>query len=259
MASCQPCRPRRSRRPRRGGSRRLLAALEPSATLAVDAKAKALRAAGEPVISFGAGEPDFPTPADVVEAAAAACHDPAMHKYSPTAGLPALARGDLRKDRPRQRAGRRAGPGARHQRRQARRVHRARDAARPRRRGPDPLALLDDLPRGRRGSSGACRSRSRRRRRPGSWSRPTTSRPAAGRAPVRSSSTRRATRRAPCTRRHASESSGSGPRRTTCGSSATRSTSTWSSATPCSPPCPSSCPSSWTAPSSSTASRRPTR
>jgi len=67
-----------------------LAALEPSATLAVDARAKALRAAGEPVISFGAGEPDFPTPAHVVEAAAAACHDPAMHKYSPTAGLPAL-------------------------------------------------------------------------------------------------------------------------------------------------------------------------
>ncbi len=69
---------------------RLLASLEPSATLAVDARAKALRAAGEPVIGFGAGEPDFPTPAHIVEAAAAACRDPALHKYTPTAGLPAL-------------------------------------------------------------------------------------------------------------------------------------------------------------------------
>ena len=68
----------------------LLESLEPSATLAVDAKAKALRAAGQPVISFGAGEPDFPTPQTIVEAAAAACADPAMHKYTPTAGLPAL-------------------------------------------------------------------------------------------------------------------------------------------------------------------------
>jgi aspartate aminotransferase len=68
----------------------LIAALEPSATLAVDAKAKALRAAGEPVISFGAGEPNFPTPPEVVAAAQAACADPAMHKYTPSAGLPAL-------------------------------------------------------------------------------------------------------------------------------------------------------------------------
>ena len=68
----------------------LLSSLEPSATLAVDAKAKALRAAGEPIVSFGAGEPDFETPAAVVEAAAAACHDPAMHKYTPAAGLPSL-------------------------------------------------------------------------------------------------------------------------------------------------------------------------
>jgi aspartate aminotransferase len=62
----------------------------PSATLAVDAKAKALQAAGEDVIGFGAGEPDFPTPAHIVDAAAAACHDPANHRYTPTAGLPAL-------------------------------------------------------------------------------------------------------------------------------------------------------------------------
>jgi aspartate/methionine/tyrosine aminotransferase len=65
----------------------LLAGLAPSATLAVDAKAKALKAAGEPVIGYGAGEPDFPTPAHIVEAAAKACYDPSNHKYTPTAGL----------------------------------------------------------------------------------------------------------------------------------------------------------------------------
>ena len=68
----------------------LLLGLAPSATLAVDAKAKALKAAGEPVIGYGAGEPDFPTPAHIVEAAAAACLDPKNHKYTPTAGLPEL-------------------------------------------------------------------------------------------------------------------------------------------------------------------------
>jgi aspartate aminotransferase len=61
-----------------------------SATLAVDAKAKALKAAGRPVIGFGAGEPDFPTPRYVVEAAAAACADPANHRYTPAGGLPEL-------------------------------------------------------------------------------------------------------------------------------------------------------------------------
>jgi len=64
-----------------------IAAIAPSATLAVDAKAKALQAAGEPVIGFGAGEPDFPTPAAIVEAAVLACRDPKNHKYSPAAGL----------------------------------------------------------------------------------------------------------------------------------------------------------------------------
>ena len=61
-----------------------------SATLAVDAKAKALRAAGENVIGFGAGEPDFPTPQHIVEAAAAACLDPKNHRYSPAGGQPDL-------------------------------------------------------------------------------------------------------------------------------------------------------------------------
>jgi aspartate/methionine/tyrosine aminotransferase len=65
-------------------------AVSPSATLAVDARAKALRAAGEDVIGFGAGEPDFPTPAHIVEAAVAACRVPANHHYTPTGGLPEL-------------------------------------------------------------------------------------------------------------------------------------------------------------------------
>ena len=67
-----------------------LAAIAPSATLAVDAKAKALKAAGENVIGFGAGEPDFPTPPHIVEAAVEACRDPKNHKYSPAGGLPEL-------------------------------------------------------------------------------------------------------------------------------------------------------------------------
>ena len=65
-------------------------AIAESATLAVDAKAKALKAAGRPVIGFGAGEPDFPTPEHVVRAAAAACRDPRNHHYTPAAGLPEL-------------------------------------------------------------------------------------------------------------------------------------------------------------------------
>jgi aspartate aminotransferase len=67
-----------------------VAAISESATLAVDAKAKALKAAGEPVIGFGAGEPDFPTPAHIVDAAVEACRTPRFHKYSPAAGLPEL-------------------------------------------------------------------------------------------------------------------------------------------------------------------------
>src|SRR3954454_12346375 len=78
-----------------------IAAISESATLAVDAKAKALKAAGKPVIGFGAGEPDFPTPDYIVEAAGADCRQPAMHRYAPArhppthrstpaGGLPAL-------------------------------------------------------------------------------------------------------------------------------------------------------------------------
>ncbi len=69
---------------------RLVANIEPSATLAVDAKGKALKAQGEPVVSFGAGEPDFPTPSIIVQAAIEAAKDPKYHKYTPVAGLDEL-------------------------------------------------------------------------------------------------------------------------------------------------------------------------
>ena len=81
VAPCRPCNDRVSAR---------LAAIAESATLAVDAKAKALKAQGENVIGFGAGEPDFPTPEHIVEAAVAACRDPKNHRYTPAAGLPEL-------------------------------------------------------------------------------------------------------------------------------------------------------------------------
>ncbi|MGO4383282.1 pyridoxal phosphate-dependent aminotransferase [Specibacter sp. RAF43] len=67
-----------------------IAAIAESATLAVDAKAKALKAAGRPVIGFGAGEPDFPTPDYIVQAAIEAARQPRFHRYSPAGGLPEL-------------------------------------------------------------------------------------------------------------------------------------------------------------------------
>lgn len=69
---------------------RRIGSIAESATLAVDAKAKALKAAGRPVIGFGAGEPDFPTPDYIVEAAVEAARNPRFHRYSPAAGLPEL-------------------------------------------------------------------------------------------------------------------------------------------------------------------------
>ncbi len=67
-----------------------IGAIAESATLAVDAKAKALKAAGRPVIGFGAGEPDFPTPDYIVDAAVEACADTRNHRYTPASGLPEL-------------------------------------------------------------------------------------------------------------------------------------------------------------------------
>ena len=81
MSAEKPKKPRISTR---------IAAIAESATLAVDAKAKALKAAGKPVIGFGAGEPDFPTPDYIVQAAIEAAAKPANHRYTPTPGLPEL-------------------------------------------------------------------------------------------------------------------------------------------------------------------------
>ena len=72
------------------GLAKKLQALSPSATLAIDEKAKALIEAGEPIISFGAGQPDFPTPSHIVSAAVEACGDPKNHGYSPSGGLAVL-------------------------------------------------------------------------------------------------------------------------------------------------------------------------
>ena len=94
----------------RGSERRVsarLSAIAESATLAVDAKAKALQAQGEDVIGFGAGEPDFPTPAHIVEAAVAACRDPKNHRYTPAGGLPELKEAIAAEDQARQRLRRR--------------------------------------------------------------------------------------------------------------------------------------------------------
>jgi len=76
-----------------------IAAIAPSATLAVDGKAKALKAAGESVVGFGAGEPDFATPAHIVEAAVAACQNPKYHRYSAAGGLPELKQAIVDKTR----------------------------------------------------------------------------------------------------------------------------------------------------------------
>ena len=129
---------------------RKIGAIAESATLAVDAKAKALQAAGERVIGFGAGEPDFPTPQHIVDAAVAAAVDPKNHRYSPTSGLPELREAIAAKtarDSGVRRGGR---AGARDQRRQARRLQHVPGAARPRRRSARAGAVLDHVPGGDR-------------------------------------------------------------------------------------------------------------
>ena len=76
-----------------------IGAIAESATLKVDAKAKALKAEGRPIISYGAGEPDFATPEFIVEAAVAAVLDPKNHRYTPAAGLPELREAIAQKTR----------------------------------------------------------------------------------------------------------------------------------------------------------------
>ena len=138
-------------------------AISESATLAVDAKAKALKAAGRPVIGFGAGEPDFPTPDYIVEAAVEACKNPKYHRYTPAGGLPelkaAIAAKTLRDSGYEVDAV--AGPGD--QRRQAGHLRGLRRDPRPGRRGHRPGAVLDDLP-GVDPSRRRCPGRGRRRR-----------------------------------------------------------------------------------------------
>jgi len=89
--------PATSPRARRVSER--IGSIAESATLKVDAKAKALKAEGRPVIGFGAGEPDFPTPAYVVEAAVDAARDPKNHRYTPAGGLPELRQAIVEKTR----------------------------------------------------------------------------------------------------------------------------------------------------------------
>src|SRR6201986_4237985 len=88
---------RMERMPSRVSAR--VSAISESATLAVDAKAKALKAAGRPVIGFGAGEPDFPTPDYIVQAAVDAARDPKNHRYTPAGGLPELKKAIAAKTR----------------------------------------------------------------------------------------------------------------------------------------------------------------
>ena len=75
-----------------------ISAIAESATLAVDAKAKALQAAGRPVIGFGAGEPDFPTPDYIVQAALEAARQPRYHRYTPVGGTAGTAGGGRGQD-----------------------------------------------------------------------------------------------------------------------------------------------------------------
>ena len=237
---------------------RRAAAVAPSATLAVDAKAKALQAAGEHVIGFGAGEPDFPTPAHIVEAAVLACRDPANHRYTPTGGIPALR--EAIADKTERDSGlvgeRRTGAGD--QRREAGGGQRLRCALRPRRRGPRARALLDHLPRGDRGWRAGPRSSSPPTRRPASAPRSRTSRRPGRPTPRRCSSCRPPTRRGPCTHARRSRRSAAGRWPRASGCSPTRSTSTWSTAGPSTTPCRCSCPSWPTAAWWPTAWPRPT-
>ena len=123
-------------------------AIAPSATLAVDAKAKALKAAGEDVIGFGAGEPDFPTPDHIVEAAVeAAARTPPTTTTRPTPGLPELRQAIAAKTHAGLGLRGQPQPGRGHQRRQAGRLRGHRVAHQPGRRGPPPRAVLDDLSR----------------------------------------------------------------------------------------------------------------
>jgi aspartate aminotransferase len=97
VTSADQSAPSASARARRVSER--IGSIAESATLKVDAKAKALKAEGRPVIGFGAGEPDFPTPDYIIEAAVDACRDPRNHRYTPAGGLPELKKAIAEKTR----------------------------------------------------------------------------------------------------------------------------------------------------------------
>ena len=126
---------------------RHIAAIHESATLAVDARAKAMKAAGEPVIGFGAGEPDFPTPAAHRRRRGGRVPGPEVPPLLADAGAARTAQRDRDEDEARLGRRRAARTGARHQRREARRLQHVPGAARPRRRGARARALLDVVPR----------------------------------------------------------------------------------------------------------------
>ena len=216
------------------------------------------RRRARPSIGFGAGEPDFPTPEHIVEAAVAACRDPKNHRYSPAGGLPELKEAIAHKTKRDSGFDCTAGAGARHERRQARGVHGVRRAVRSGRRGDLPGAVLDDVPGGDHARRRRAEDHRDDARRPASRSPSSSSRrrtPSARRCCCSSAPT---TRRARCTRRRPSPPSGSGPSSAACGSSPTRSTSTSRTGRTSSRRCRCSCPTSPTSASSSTASPRRT-
>ena len=236
-----------------------IGAIAESATLKVDAKAKALKAEGRPVIGFGAGEPDFPTPAYVVEAAVDACRDPKNHRYTPAGGLPELKQAIADKTRRDSGLEVAAGPGRGHQRRQAGDLRGVRDDARPGRRGDRARRRTGRRTPRRSSSPAASRSRCSPTRPRSTRSPSSSSRRPAPSAPRCCCSSRRPTRPARSTPPTRSGRSASGSRTTSSGCSPTRSTSTWSTTASRPARCPCSAPTSPTTPSSSTASPRPTR
>ena len=220
-------------------SRARIAAINESATLAVDAKAKALKAAGENVIGFGAGEPDFPTPAHDRRGRGRGVPRAPLPPLLADAGPARAARGDRAQDQARLRRRLRGRAGARHQRRQARGLQHVPGAAAtratrcccPRRTGPR-------IPRRSR-SAAACRSCCPTTEADGL---PRHDRAARGRAARRARrcccSCRRATRPARSTRPTRSRRSGAGRSSAASGSSPTRSTSTSPTTITCSRRCP---------------------
>ena len=221
---------------------RRIASIAESATLAVDAKAKALQAAGEPVVGLRRGRARLPDAPAHRRGRDRGVSQPGEPPVLADGGSARPAAGHRRQDRPRLRLRRDPEPGARHQRRQARRLQHLPDPAGPRRRGPAARALLDHLSRGDRAGRrpGDRAADDRGVRLPGDAS--TSSRRRAPRTRRSCSSSRRRTRPARCTRRRRSRPSAAGRSSTASGWSPTRSTSTSRSTTTCSPRCPPSSP-----------------